>query len=75
MSTAYRHFTSTGTIGLTSICNTFMHIRTPLYLGFARTGYAVVLGILVGAVLIALLELCCRLYRKAVKNYVEAEQK
>lgn len=64
-----------GTIGLTSICNTFMHIRTPLYLGFARTGYAVVLGILVGAVLIALLELCCRLYRKAVKNYVEAEQK
>ena len=23
-----------GTIGLTSVCNTFMHIRTPLYLGF-----------------------------------------
>lgn len=64
-----------GTIGLTSVCNTFMHIRTPLYLGFARTGYSLVLGILVGAVLIAIFELLYRLCRKAVKKYTEAEQK
>lgn len=47
----------------------------PLYLGFARTGYSLVLGILVGAVLIAIFELLYRLCRKAVKKYTEAEQK
>ncbi|MDE7242841.1 MAG: hypothetical protein K2O18_02535, partial [Oscillospiraceae bacterium] len=41
-----------GTIGMTSVCNTFMHIRTPLYLGFARTAYSLALGIIVGAVYI-----------------------
>ena len=46
-----------GTIGLTSVCNTFMHIRTPLYLGFVRTAYSLLLGILVGALMIAGFEL------------------
>ncbi len=62
-----------GTIGLTSICNTFMHIRTPLYLGFVRTGYAVLLGILIGAVLIVFFELLCRAWHFVRKKYMEAE--
>lgn len=62
-----------GTIGLTSVCNTFMHIRTPLYLGFVRTGYAVLLGILIGAVLIVVLDLLCRAWQLAREKYTEAE--
>lgn len=37
-----------GTIGLTSVINTFEHIRTPLYLGFMRTAGSLVLGTLLG---------------------------
>lgn len=62
-----------GTIGLTSICNTFMHIRTPLYLGFVRTGYAVLLGIVIGAVLIVAFDLACRVWQYIRKKYIEAE--
>ena len=62
-----------GTIGLTSICNTFMHIRTPLYLGFVRTGYAVLLGIIIGIVLIIGFDLLCRAWHYAKKKYIEAE--
>lgn len=39
-----------GVIGITSVCNTFQHIRTPLYLGLYRTGYGLILGILIGIV-------------------------
>ncbi|MBR3705306.1 MAG: hypothetical protein IKM11_07465 [Oscillospiraceae bacterium] len=62
-----------GTIGMTSICNTFMHIRTPLYLGFVRTGYAVLLGIVIGVVLIIGFELLCRAWHFIRKKYIEAE--
>ena len=64
-----------GTIGLTSVCNTFMHIRTPLYLGFARTAYSLVLGLVVGAVFTGCFELLYRLCLIARKKYIEAEQK
>lgn len=64
-----------GTIGLTSVCNTFMHIRTPLYLGFVRTAYSLLLGVVVGAVMIACFELLLRLYRGLVKKYGKAEQR
>ena len=62
-----------GTIGMTSVCNTFMHIRTPLYLGFARTGYAVVLGVILGAVFIGAFELCLRGWLRVRKYFIEAE--
>lgn len=62
-----------GTIGLTSVCNTFMHIRTPLYLGFIRTAYSLLLGIVLGALYMAVFELLLRLYRLAVKKYGETE--
>ena len=57
-----------GTIGLTSVCNTFMHIRTPLYLGFVRTGYSLVLGAVLGAVYIVCLELLCRLWGRVERK-------
>jgi hypothetical protein len=60
-----------GTIGLTSVCNTFMHIRTPLYLGFIRTALALLFGIVVGIVYMVLFELCLRLYRFLAKKYGE----
>lgn len=64
-----------GTIGLTSVCNTFMHIRTPLYLGFARTAYSLVLGVVVGVIFIGCFELLYRLFLAAQKKYIEAERK
>ena len=51
-------------IGMTSIANTFMHIRTPLYLGFARTGYSLVFAILVGIIGIIVFEIGHTLYKK-----------
>ena len=44
-------------IGMTSVNNTFMHIRTPLYLGFARTGYSLLFGIVIGIIGILVFEL------------------
>ena len=64
-----------GTIGMTSVCNTFMHIRTPLYLGFVRTGYAVLLGLALGAVYMACFEALLRVYRAVRKKYFETEQR
>jgi len=51
-----------GTIGVTSICNTFMHIRTPLYLGFVRTAYSLVLGAVIGALYIWCFDLAYRVW-------------
>ena len=62
-----------GTIGMTSVCNTFMHIRTPLYLGFVRTGFSLLFGIAVGLVLMAGLELLYQLYHRYLKKYIDAE--
>lgn len=53
-----------GVIGFTSITNTFMHIRTPMELGFARTGYAAVFGIILGIIYILVLDVFYRIYRK-----------
>lgn len=64
-----------GVIGLTSVCNTFMHIRTPLYLGVVRTACSLALGILVGVVFTVCFELLYRLYLRCRKNFVEAEQR
>jgi len=51
-------------IGMTSVNNTFMHIRTPLYLGFARTGYSLLFGIIVGIIGIIIFEVAYRLYKQ-----------
>lgn len=51
-------------IGMTSVDNTFMHIRTPLYLGFARTAYSLLFGIVIGIIGIAVFEIGHKLYKK-----------
>ncbi|QOX63306.1 hypothetical protein FRZ06_08065 [Anoxybacterium hadale] len=51
-------------IGMTSPANTFMHIRSPLYLGLARTGYSLLFGIFIGIVGIIVFEIGHRLYKK-----------
>ncbi len=61
-----------GTIGMTSVCNTFMHIRTPLYLGVIRTGYSLLFGAAIGCVMILCFELLLRLWRNHLKKYIEA---
>lgn len=62
-----------GTIGLTSVCNTFMHIRTPLYLGFVRTGFSLLFGIVIGCVAVVLFDLLCRGWNMVAKKLTEAE--
>ncbi len=64
-----------GVIGMTSVCNTFMHLRTPLYLGFARTACSLALGILAGVVFTLCFELLYRLYLRCREKFVEAEQR
>jgi len=61
-----------GVIGITSVINTFQHIRTPLYLGFARTGYSLLIGIIVGIVLMLVFEGLYRIYDKYLRKYIEA---
>ncbi len=51
-------------IGMTCVNNTFMHIRTPLYLGLARTGYSLVFGIILGVIGIFVFEMIYKIYRK-----------
>lgn len=51
-------------IGLTSVVNTFMHIRTPMYLGLARTGYSFLFGAAIGILGILIFEGIYRLYKK-----------
>ncbi len=60
-----------GVIGLTSVINTFMHIRTPLYLGFARTGYSLLFGIAIGIVGVIIFHLIYELYKKFFKEKVD----
>lgn len=43
-------------VGQSSITNTFSHIRTPLYLSIARTGYSIGFGLIIGILLIGMLK-------------------
>ncbi|MCL1808985.1 MAG: DUF5693 family protein [Clostridiales bacterium] len=61
-----------GVIGMTSVINTFQHIRTPLYLGFIRTGYSLLFGIIVGVAAILIFEGLFRAYNRFLRKYVEA---
>ncbi len=68
-------FGAAGVIGMTSVVNTFMHIRTPLYLGFVRTGYSLLFGLILGVVAIVVFDLLYRLYQKSAAKYVNAAMK
>ncbi|MBQ3389801.1 MAG: hypothetical protein IJG57_01845 [Firmicutes bacterium] len=58
-----------GTIGFTSVINTFMHIRTPMELGFARTAYSVIFGVVLGVLYVVVFDVICRLFRKWGTRY------
>ncbi len=60
-----------GVIGMTSVNNTFMHIRTPLYLGFIRTGYSLVFGVVVGIIGICVFEIAHKIYIKWITPFLE----
>ncbi|SDK96225.1 DUF5693 family protein [Natronincola ferrireducens] len=51
-------------IGQTSIVNTFSHLRTPVYLSFIRTLYALLIGIIMGILYILVFEAGKRLFLK-----------
>lgn len=55
-------------IGFTSVVNTFMHIRTPLELSFARTGFSLLFGLIIGIVCVIVLDLIYRTVSRAVKK-------
>lgn len=67
-----------GVIGMTSVNNTFMHIRTPLYLGFIRTGYSLIFGIIMGVIGILVFEIAHKVYIRWIfpflENYLSNEQ-
>ena len=51
-------------IGLVSVVNTFLHIRTPFLLSLLRTGWGVLFGLLIGLAAVAAAELIYRLVRR-----------
>jgi hypothetical protein len=53
-------------IGLVSIVNTFLHIRTPFLLSLLRTGWGVLFGLIIGAALVCVAELVYRLVKKII---------
>ena len=59
-------------IGATSVINTFAHLRTPLYLSLARTGYSILFGIVIGAIAVLAFEGLYRIYTKFLKTRIEA---
>jgi len=56
-------------IGMTSVANTFMHIRTPLYLGFIRTGYSLLFGVVIGIAGVLVFEAAHMLYKKLERRF------
>ena len=49
-------------IGTSSVINTFSHLRTPVYLSFARTIIALGFGIIIGCILVVVLDLLYKLF-------------
>lgn len=56
-------------IGSSSILNTFSHIRTPLFLSFARTVIALGFGIVIGIIFVIIIDLFYRLYVKMQERF------
>ena len=52
------------TIGLVSVVNTFLHIRTPFLLSLLRTGWGILFGLLIGTAVAIVAELIYRLVRR-----------
>lgn len=59
-------------IGQTSIVNTFMHLRTPLYMSIVRTGYSLLLGVIIGVFYLVALELLNIIINRVKEKYRNA---
>jgi hypothetical protein len=57
-------FMLAGAIGTSSVINTFSHIRTPIYLSFARTVIALGFGIVLGSIFVLICSICYRAFVK-----------
>lgn len=62
-----------GVLGVTSVINTFEHIRTPMYLGFHRTALSLLFGLILGSIGIIIFDFIHKLYVKHLKKYIEGE--
>jgi len=51
-------------IGTSSVINTFSHLRTPIYLSFARTIIALGFGIIIGSIAVFIINLIYKLFVK-----------
>ena len=51
-------------IGLVSIVNTFLHIRTPFLLSLLRTGWGILFGFILGMIAVFVAELLYQLVKK-----------
>ena len=51
-------------IGLVSVVNTFLHIRTPFLLSLLRTGWGLLFGLIIGTVVTVIAELLLRVVRR-----------
>ena len=59
-------------IGLVSVVNTFLHIRTSLYISLYRTVAGLILGVVIGLVLLLLCELVYRFAQRQVQKWKRA---
>lgn len=55
-------FMLAATIGTSSVINTFSHLRTPIYLSFARTLIALGFGIVIGCIAVVIADLLNKIY-------------
>ncbi len=51
-------------IGTSSVINTFSHLRTPIYLSFARTVIALGFGIIIGCIVVVVIDIIYKLFAK-----------
>lgn len=58
-------------LGLTSIINTFSHLRTPIYISTVRTLYSLILGIIFGLIFIAIIETAKKIIYRVVPSREE----
>ncbi|MFV0519942.1 MAG: DUF5693 family protein [Lachnospirales bacterium] len=59
-------FAIVAAVGLSSITNTFSHIRTPIYISIWRTIYGLGLGVVIGLIYIGIFKFLIYLYKKII---------
>ncbi len=59
-------------LGLTSVLNTFSHLRTPLYMSSFRTFYSMILGLIIGSMVLVLIVGLEKLFNRYVR-YIKEE--